>query len=116
MPDPTREQAIDACTRAASWDEEIGNPTPTSRLLSHAASLLARDGKLRERLEKLAASWRHEQGGEPREFCLVRYASEMVAAPVKYGCEAYRGPTCDACKAMDAAAEELEAALKEDEK
>ena len=85
-----------------------------ARVLDEAASQLTRDGELRDRLAKLAASWKHEQGGEPRKFCLMLKEQRLDPAIEMYrGCEAYRGPTCDACRAMDDAADELLAAMEE---
>ena len=113
MSKPTRAEMAEACKLDAFRSRDSYGESPHVLHLEAAAAQLKRDGELRDRLAKMAASWRHEQGGEPRKFCLVLHANEMVDGPAKYGCEAYRGPTCDACRAMDDAADELEAMLKE---
>ena len=98
-------------------DDAACPPLPKWRqAMEKGIDAITRDGELRERLAKLAASWKHERGGEPRKFCLVLHATQernRIEAVIVHGCEAYRGPTCDACRAMDDAANELLAAMEE---
>ena len=64
MPDPTREQAIKACRSAG----ELGCGEARD-----AATLLTRDGKLRERLEKLVKDM-------ARDYEAKAWAQDLEAA------------------------------------
>ena len=94
-----------------AWEDALyDRPHDTKVLVATIARLCA----LNETLAELAASWKHEQGGTLRKFCLMLKEQRLdPAIEMHHGCEAYRGPTCDACRAMDDAADELLAAMEE---
>ena len=104
MTDPTREQAIEACKLAQRYREHrVMQPKMNEahvhageqvRRFKAAATLLTRDGKLRERLPAIIA--------ELRELC--------------WACLRYEVAKCPSCQKDHEHANELEAALKEDEK
>ncbi len=95
MADPTREQAIEACRKNArglrAFGEDFGHGSEAASL-DHAATLLNRDGRLRERLEGLVA--------ELRERCTTETEMKL------HGWESLIDVLKDC-------ADDLEAALKE---
>lgn len=76
----TRDDQVEACRKAACWDE-VENPSPTAAVLHHAAATLTRDGEMRERLaayaDELATS------GDPEEAETKRAIGAALKALLK---------------------------------